>query len=206
MPYPSIFAHSSIFGNINIKKLQKKPDPNKTFFQNYSDHLDFLAYDFKTRLFTHIKLETDNPDLGDFLYFGISDMLNLKHVLMFDALRDGHDYLDEITIPPILAAASFSLFALSLVEGMKNLAIHAGWSRDDGQQHGKTAGNALLVATVLLGASFIGFLKSAISLLTRPVCTLISGWKEQNVERFYNEDSLECKVNSGLNSLINGFL
>lgn len=187
-------------------KNHKKPDPRKNFFQNYDDHINSiigqLAQAFPIRDFSDLqKIAIKNP----------TDLLNqacnetLKHLYLFDALRDGYDYCDELVgataLPALVGLASLGLAASAIWECMQALAIKLSLQRQDHDKHlDKAAANLLLAGTAFV-FSVVSFMKSVISLFTRPLVTLINkGFKPQDVNRFTIDDSKEDDIASLLSA------
>lgn len=150
----------------------KTPNKKKNFFQNYYDHVSYLKVELED-LYKKLH-KTDNA-------FKLLFNEGLKRLSVFDALRDGHDYFDEVlgaTVMPIMAAgASLALLGLAI------------WEFVQSNSKSDSAALSLLVAAgaALLFSAAV-FVKSAISLITRPIVTAIQGFKKPDGDRFYNED------------------
>ena len=112
-----------------------------------------------------------------------------KHVTLFDPLRDGHDYFDEVMgatlLPVALSLTSIGLLTASLCEGIMALFIQTNVIENDDKTHGQRAGIYLFSALLVSILSYATFLKSAASLITRPLVTVFQGCKEQDIPRFY---------------------
>ena len=166
---------------------RKKPDPNKNFFQNYIDH---GAHVRDQQIAFYTKFQTSEKPLQLLVDEAVS------HLYILDALRDGHDYFDEVVgataIPLLCATASLALAGLAIWEACTALYIKCDPSKNDGEDHGQKAKKALLLA----GAAFVlaigCFVKSVISLFTRPIATLLPHAKLQDKERFYDDKVAEC--------------
>ncbi|WP_133128090.1 hypothetical protein [Legionella nagasakiensis] len=169
---------------------QKKPNDKKNFFQNYNDHLQYLQVDLAEKL-----LAKHPRGSHDLLAALMDEILSLKHLTMFDGLRDGYDYFDEVmgasVVPLLGVGAMVGSVGLAIWEGIQALAIKMNLQENDYGQHGDKALTCLVVAGASLVLSAAIFLKSVIGLVTRPIVTAIQGWKPQDEERFYNEDSWE---------------
>lgn len=165
-----------------------KPDSKKNFFQNYADHLDFLHIKFKKKYEQFMDTETIEEKLS------ILGNEALERLKVFEQLRDGHDYFDEVVgataIPLIGAIASVCSLAIAIWDAAQLLAIKAGFVEDDGINHADNALNHLLLSATALALSVASFVKSAISMITRPVVTAIRGFAEQDEDRFYHKDSV----------------
>lgn len=169
---------------------QKNPQSNKNFFQNYHDHLKHLAdkagEEFSTK-------ENKMEDIS------------LKRLNMFDPLIDGYDYFDEVlgaTLVPIVGTAvAIGYLLLSIKELMHGFAIKMTWVENDHQDHSASAetfwGLGLFAGFVALAS----LLKSAISLISRPIITLARGWKSSEETRFHNDDSVLGNLNNEFESL-----
>lgn len=190
--------------NIKVTNKQRKPDPKKNFFENYSDHLDMLEINFQKGL----KSLDYRSNFSDLMYTGFFSLLDPKHLLILDALRDGHDYMDEFlgtTVVPIISLlASVASLGLAIYEGAQKLTIATGLQKDDHEDHGYHAVNYLAASGAALAVAVASFIKSLISLVSRPIVTMVQGWKPQDVNRFYNDSSLEAEVEKGIDSVLNG--
>lgn len=183
---------NKVMKDTGVTNARNKPDPDKNFFQNYSDHLDWL----ELRLRKDVnKLYPAIPDMSELSSACFFTLIDAKHLLMFDALRDGYDYMDEVlgatVVPLACAAASLGCLGLAIWEGAQEFAIKTGMKKDDFDNHDEKAVNYLAAAGGALAVAMSSLIKSLISLVTRPVITMIQGWKPQDTTRFYNEDSLE---------------
>lgn len=168
----------------------KKPDPKKNFFQNYGEHLNYLEHQATKKM-------RGSPDNFNVFLDSIAlesiaqELLDAKHLMVFDALRDGYDYTDELmgaSVIPVMAMGT-ALFnaGMSIWEGSQALAIRAGFTKNDHIDHGDKAVDNLLLAGLYLAISVISLVKSLASLITRPIATAIHGWKPQDTNRFYSE-------------------
>ncbi|STX37665.1 hypothetical protein [Legionella feeleii] len=184
----------SFFQNVKICQGQKTPDTEKNFFQNYSDHFAFLEKEFKKK---GAKLMEMNFDDG--LSF-LSDQA-LERLKLFERLRDGHDYFDEVvgaTAIPLMSLAVATVAAAAAIwEGVQDLAIHTGYMKAKDKvsvDENLDTSLYLMIAGSFFLLAVASFLKSAISLISRPVVTAIQGFDEQDKERFCNNDSVAGKV------------
>ncbi len=184
-------------------KDHKKPDSKKNFFQNYDDHLNSLSQElaktFPIADFSQLhSIAIDHPNAL------LNKVCNetLKHLYLFDALRDGYDYCDEVVgataIPALAVLASVGLAAAALWEGIQALAIKMGLKKRDHHNHLEAAAANILLAGTAFVLSIVSFMKSVISLFTRPLVTLINGFKPQDINRFSIDDSIEDDVASFL--------
>lgn len=193
-----------IFFSKKTFKNQRKPDPKKNFFQNYDDHLSSLF----VKLYESLPIN-DFEDLQNTMLNTPSEFLGqvsneaVKHLYLFDALRDGYDYFDEVVgataIPLLTGLASLGLATAAIWEGMQALAIKLGLQQPDHERHLDKAAANILLAGVALVLSVATFMKSLISLVTRPLVTLIQGFKPQDVHRFTIDDSKEDDIIAFLN-------
>lgn len=119
----------------------------------------------------------------------------IARVYVFDALRDGYDYFDEVvgaTVLPFLSGcASIALAVVSIVELSYAIGIGVGLLEDDKKNHGDNVVLALVLAVAAVSFAVAVFIKSAISLVTRPLVTAVQGFKSQDINRFYDEDVAE---------------
>ncbi|WP_019216247.1 hypothetical protein [Legionella tunisiensis] len=180
----------SFFQNVKVCTGQKTPDANKNFFQNYSDHLDFLEEKFKKK---GAKLMQMNMDEG--LAF-LSEQA-LERLKLFESLRDGHDYFDEVvgatTIPLMSLAVAAVATAAVIWEGVQDLAIHTGFMKAKDKvsiDKDLQTSHYLIVAGAAFLFAVASFLKSAISLISRPVVTAIQGFDKQDEVRFCNQNAM----------------
>lgn len=173
---------------------QAKPNPQKNFFENYYDHLNYLESEFDAKWNTCSKFRTIDEQL-EFL-----GKEALKRLNLFERLRDGYDYMDEVVgataLPVMLLGASLANLAIAIWEGASALAISTGLinRKSDKAEHLEYAQTALLLSTLAFVGAIATFLKSAISLITRPVATALQGFAEQDVDRFYDDDSYESQA------------
>jgi hypothetical protein len=179
---------------------KEKPSPKKNFFQNYSDHLDFLQDKFYKK-FDEL-MHKGNLDEA----FNYISNEALERLSIFERLRDGHDYCDEFVgataIPVLGIIASFALLGKSLYESVETLAIKIGFSTDDHQNHLRSAGFYLMLSGISFVLSIASFLKSAISMVTRPIVTGLQGWAKQDEPRFLREDSNVKKAESLVDEVV----
>ncbi|AHE67580.1 hypothetical protein [Legionella oakridgensis] len=170
----------TFFGN------QKKPASEKSFMQNYGDHLKHVEHQANLTYYRFLSYQSYSKQ------FSLLGEQMRERIKIFQALYDGYDYADEIlgaTIVPILSVANTVVFTVAaLWEGMQALSIRIGLARDDGDHHSRLAMSYLLGAGAFLLFSAVSLVKSAISLITRPLITMVHGFKPQDTERFYNED------------------
>ncbi|GGI91253.1 hypothetical protein [Legionella impletisoli] len=180
---------------------QKKPSNQKNTFENYYDHVNCLIEDLT---------ETINEIDGEFYKGNINVAFSkvnrefLKRLNLFEPLYDRYDYLDEIggaIVVPILGI-SIALASLSfaLWEGIQLLAIKTRIKQDDGEKHNDKAIQCLLFSGANFLISVYYSIKSVISLITRPLMTLITGWKKEDEPRFIREDSFEAWVGASFQS------
>lgn len=167
---------------------QKKPDPTKNFFENYSDHLNFLIRKFDMK-FNYL-MSMDNTAAA----FNYISKEALKRLSLFEQLRDGYDYFDEImgttTIPALGLIGSIASLGMALWESVQALVIKIRIIRTDHEDHLGNATGYLLLSAASFLVGMASFLKSALSLVTRPIVTALHGFAEQDEDRFYNEDSI----------------
>ena len=172
-----------------LTMFHKKPNPQKNFFENYISHAIFII--------GHLDQDYHFSDIGcsmrefsNNLNTSCQNLWNIKHLLIFDPLRDGYDYTDEILGATAVSALFLLVSQLSIGMALAQLC--------GGKDKTKTSLNFLLTACNTLAISCISFIKSLISLVSRPIVTAISGWKPQNINRFYTNNSLEEKIGQKL--------
>lgn len=162
-------------------------NPQQNCFQNYGDHLKSNA---KNAMEVFDKLQGPNT-------FSVLVGETMKRVKIFEALRDGHDYADEVLGAAfggaILTGAACGMLAMALWELGCSLTMKMGVVKDDGQSHLMKAGKYLLCAIAAYVLSAFIYLKSLISMVTRPIVTLIMGYKPRDMtERFVdNSDRVD---------------
>lgn len=175
---------------------QKTPDPRKTFFQNYSDHLDYLQAKYEK---TWNKL-VERKGLEERFNFLVKHAQ--KHISIFEQLRDGYDYFDEVVgataFPVVSLLASIAGVGIALWESFRALIIKIGLANHDGEDHLAHAGFSLFTSAAAFLTSIASFLKSAISLVTRPIVTAIYGFEKQDKDRFINEDTVMGQLSCAL--------
>ncbi|MFI4919118.1 MAG: hypothetical protein ACHP65_06145 [Legionellales bacterium] len=180
------------FNNVKVPVHQKTPDENKNFFQNYLDHLDALFMQWEQKSKHGFQLWSE-PEADNFIKFLVQETLG--YCTMLDKLRDGYDYYDEImgvTALPILATlGSVVALTAAIYKGASAL-VHIGGV--DGDDSAADAVTALIMSALLLAAALGSLLKSALSLVSRPVVTAFQGYGTQNVDRFCNDDAIEGVV------------
>ncbi|MFW2569543.1 hypothetical protein [Legionella sp. 29fVS95] len=180
----------SFFQNVKICTGQNTPDVKKNFFQNYADHLDFLEEKFKKKGAKLMEMTFD-----DGLAF-LSEQA-LERLKIFESLRDGHDYFDEVVgataIPLMSLAVATVATAAAIWEGVQDLAIHTGFMKAQDKvsiDKDLQTSHYLLVAGAAFLLAAASFLKSAISLISRPVVTAIQGFDKQDEVRFCNQNAM----------------
>ncbi|MCC5013649.1 MULTISPECIES: hypothetical protein [unclassified Legionella] len=174
--------------DVKVVSSQKTPDAKKNFLQNYSDHLDQLEIDAKK-----IWEKTKNKGSFEEAFNFIKDEAT-KRMNFLEGFRDRYDFADEVVgataIPALGMVASVAALGYAIWEGAQALAIHAGFAKDDGKEHGENAAIGLMVSAASFVGAVASFLKSAVSLITRSVATAINGYGESKETRFHNEDSV----------------
>lgn len=164
-----------------------KPDLKNNFFQNYADHLEFLHQKFKDKYDGFMGEKTVDMKLA------ILKNEALERLSIFEKIRDGHDYFDEVVgataIPAMGAIVSLCSLAMAIWDAGQALAIKAGFVKDDEINHKDNAIDHLLLSAAALALSVASFVKSMIALVTRPIVTAIQGFAEQDEDRFHHSDS-----------------
>ena len=196
MAWPSFFPKPIVdLLETRVFASQATPNPDKNFFQNYYSHVKQLGINLEETTKGFFKSE-------DMLEFLINEILG--HMNMLDALRDGYDYADEVAGATVVewlgSALTFGLVAAAVWQGAHMLAINTGLVEDDGEYHGTSAVLLLLAAAAVFAITAAIFAKSVISLVSRPIITLINDFKPQDVNRFYEQDIADRNEN-----LLTGF-
>ena len=168
--------------------MQEKPQKSKNFFENYTDHVRFLFDKYKQ------VIASEN-------FSGFIDNIaeaSIKSLNLFEPLRDGHDYFDEVggatAIPLASAVASIATFAMAAWEGLQALACSVGFMRSSTESHADEAVKFLQISLACALLALGSFVKSAVSLVTRPLVTAIKGFAPQDKERFMIDDSVQSHI------------
>lgn len=166
-------------GSRLLSPYQSNPNPEKHFFENYADHLAYLSKKYNhqyNQLITFIS--EDKYDKAARL---MRDSL-LHHLSLFEPLRDGYDYVDEIgaaTVAPWLhLSVSLFSFAAGICKGI-NIASET-YDKQEVKAH-------LIAAAFYLLLSLESFCNGMASLITRPAATLLFGTKQENNVRFIDD-------------------
>lgn len=164
-----------------------KPDVNKTFAQNYYDHLSFF---YKPENGTNIL----NPKEDGEVLLNIP--IPLKPIVrpfgrlnVNKALQDRYDYVDEIigaTIAPIACVLASIYFLAKAVANLWTFVLINNLSKNqitEKMYFRATLGN-FCYALFALGMAIYCLVKSIASLIIRPLLTLISGYNLSGENRF----------------------
>jgi 7-cyano-7-deazaguanine synthase in queuosine biosynthesis len=182
----------------------KRPDPDKNFFYNYFDHLKALTKHSAELYEEFKKLKTSDAQI-DFFEKELSN-----RNLILNPLRDAHDYMDEVMGATVLPAFGMLTAVGALVvaawEGVQALAIHCGFAHNDREKHADEALSFFIAAAAAFTLSAMSFVKSWISLVSRPIATVEQGFAKQDTLRFYNEDKEPVveAARKGMNEAIDG--
>lgn len=184
---------------------QNKPNKSKNSLQNYFDHLDSVLYKAITQ-FDSICACVSPAQAKEALHQFI-DLMFTSHIQIFDPLRDRYDYFDEV-LGACLANVAANLFFQALYWAMlaemmftlaKIIAFRLGYiSEWEGKE---PAWHLLLLGSTVMALEII-YLKSMLSLITRPIATLINGWQDQDIPRFNDHTSIQGRISSGLSSFV----
>lgn len=190
---------------VNKSLGMKKPDSEQNPAENYVDHAHFLLikslqkFDVLKDKYTTLEKNGTEANFNDLLKFIKQEAK--QHLTVCEKLRDGHDYFDEVVgataIPALGMIASVAALGMAIWEGAQALAIHAGFKEGteaDKSKHLESAGTMLLASAAAFVGAVASFLKSAISLVTRPVVTAIEGFAPQDKDRFYDKDSIAANM------------
>ena len=181
---------TKLLGFFEHKNYQNYPKPNsrKNFIRNYDDHLNYLI---EVQLADKIKA-FDQAQTFQELFNLFNDDELLNHCLVFDKLRDGHDYLDEVggvLVAPFLGLGASALsLGLATYEMGVALGIQCHIIDNDDEKHGFNAGKYLVAAVASLALSLACAAKSALSLITRPLISLVAEQELDAKERFRDEN------------------
>jgi hypothetical protein len=172
-----------------------KPSSQKNAVRNYSDHLDALGQKFMDK-YANLYMQGK--------YGKIFDLISeeaLDHLNMFEAIKDGHDLTDELllgtmAIPAMSTVASLALVGNAIYEASMALYRLFKPNKYDREDHLSNAVEALALAGLVFSIGVASFLTSAISLITRPIATLINGYAKQTGDRFLREGRTEGLLNA----------
>lgn len=167
----------------------KKPNPKKNMFQNYIDHLNYVEIE-GAKIWK--RLDRENM-------LGVLIGETVKRIRIFEALRDGHDYFDEVmgafVGSTLCTIGAIGLVAYSLWELATALLMKTGLLKQDNESHLNNAVKGISCALTAFVLSMVIHLKSMLSLVTRPLITLFVGFNNQNdVDRFYDNEPQEEPV------------
>lgn len=168
------------FFNQTYCTTSKKPNKKQNFFQNYFDHLFYLEQSIEKDVVKVLEKKD--------LYYLLHKLV--RHITIFDPLRDGYDYFDEVmgaSVAPMgLQIASGALLSAALFEGIIALGMKMDLLEQDQKLHVRNASLYMMAALLTSALSFVILMKSLASLCTRPVVTAFQGYQEQDIPRFYN--------------------
>ncbi|MCP0914831.1 hypothetical protein NKV53_10890 [Legionella sp. 27cVA30] len=181
---------------------QQCPDKNKNFFQNYADHLKFLSLEFQEKI--NALFEQENLEQ----VFKMLANETLARISVFDKIRDGYDYFDEVlgaTVVPVFALGAFAAgIGIAIWQGILALGYTLGTNPANDETLGQNAAVALIIAGASILFGLITCIKSMLSLVTRPLVTLCSqSWGEQDKARFYNEEACEVQLVNTVEAISN---
>jgi hypothetical protein len=166
------------FFNQTSRSISKKPNKKQNFFQNYFDHLLYLEQSIEKDV---VKVLEKND-----LFYLVHTLA--RHITVFDPLRDGYDYFDEVmgasVAPMALNIASAALLSLALFEGAIALGIQVDLFEQDQKMHVRNGALYMIAAFLTSVLSFVILMKSLASLITRPAVTAFQGYQEQDIPRF----------------------
>ena len=174
---------------------RSKPDSGRSFFKNYYDHYKHTDEKLE-RLFGQSASEP-------FLSALIDELPN--YIKVVDPLIDVYDYMDEImgaTIIPIALGAIGPVVCIlgSVYEIALGLATLTGLVKKNEEDDEEKSGhimNAIAylgLAILAILAAAVSLLKSAVSLFTRPISTLIRGFKQNDDDRFYDNSAYQLSM------------
>lgn len=186
---------------------QNKPDPNKNFIENYKDHVLCLTKKFddrweqgltatgckllerKSLRFNFFRETRGMP--RSFRGFNREHLIAdevLSHWTLFQPLRDGHDYVDELmgatVVPALFCPLAVYQAGYSFMTGLAFLMVQSGLMHDYYQSYGTKAINDLFTAGIFFLGAGASLAKSTISLVTRPMATALLGFEASDIERF----------------------
>lgn len=163
---------------------------NKNFFQNYFDHMNVLAQ-HSNNAFEAFKT---NENIG-YILNGMVARLD-----PFEPLCDAHDFLDEvigIVVRPIISISFAFYYAGAAIAEIVNALVNKEENSEDvNPKHSIKAKNNATVALYYALFSIAAFVKSVISIITRPLVTAIKGFEEREEDnRFHNDDFGAVQIN-----------
>lgn len=168
----------------------KRPNAELNFFQNYHNHLKAIDHHIAKEI---DDVEKDQKDLSAAI---------LGHINVFDSLRDGYDYFDEClgatVVPLSLLLISLALEGVAVWQLIQSIGIKVGLIDGDAGDALETAGFCAFMGAGVFVMAALQFIKSAVSMITRPIATVINGPKAQDVNRFQDEYHEDISVISAL--------
>ncbi|KTC64798.1 Uncharacterised protein (plasmid) [Legionella adelaidensis] len=160
------------------------PDAEKSFQENYGDHLQWIQKKVEHKYFRFWKLNSHSERLS--LILNELALINKAD----KPLIDEYDYLDELmgaTLIPFFSALNTAVFIVAATfECAQALAIQTSQMKDDQDNHLNTAMGYLILAGASLLLTVVSALKACVSLVTRPMLTIWSGYQLNESGRFIN--------------------
>lgn len=158
----------------------KSPDPRKNMIQNYIDHLSCIEVTGH-RIWKKLDRES---------ILGVLLVESMNRIKIFQRLRDGHDYFDEVlgalVGSTLCSIAAVGFVAYSLWELATSVMMNIGILKSDHEPHFDHVVKGMFCAMTAFVMSMVIHMKSMISLVTRPLMTLFFGYNQhQEVDRFY---------------------
>lgn len=167
-----------------------KSDPNKSFLQNYYDHLSFFYKSNRKTNVGELLIQNISSGIGHdhdghgggpsvYTAIPLKPMIPFTRLRIYRALHDAYDLVDEFLaatiVPPLLIMASSYLF-LRAVLGIVSLGhiYH--------KPYNSVMSDLLNAALGLFLAAFSCF-KASLSLIVRPLLTFRE-WNQSDVPRF----------------------
>jgi len=162
-----------------------RPDNNKSFFANYSDHLRSIHNRYSAKLTAF----EQNPSMaGKFGAIAV-ELWSQKNI--FKPLQDKHDLCDQIfgalVLPSLMKLAALGHLLMAVYEGVNALAISANIRAGDGIDHYQAAKDNVMKAVLFYAVAVFTYVKSVLSFFIRGILTLVSGFKPTDEVRFSSE-------------------
>lgn len=174
-----------------IRELRQKPEDDLNFFANYWNHCLAIRENHHHLFEGAKKREDAKMPIGSFLK--TTAHIASKKLNFFDPLIDGHDYLDEFMgvtfIPVALVGLTVMASLLAALKTLHSIAIVTNLATEPSEQHvGEEALESLIFAITFPVIAVASIVKCSISLIIRPISTLIQGFHpfdDDDEHRFY---------------------
>ena len=155
-------------------RLRKNPSsPKNTFFKSYSEHVRYFPIYYKGQYDEYMKKSSQISLMDEFF----------KELTMFESLHDQYEAFDLLlgtVVPSIVALIAAAVFFID--------AARITFDPKSSEEDELRAEKHLSLAGILFVTSIIGLVNNLLSLITRPLMTMLKGWKKDNEKRFAYTD------------------